>query len=75
MSRTQHVVADGRALAIVPVDDRRSTLRADLAVIPIDGIEPCRVTVFTRRGERDPLVASFLGSAKEHLRRDPHRAR
>lgn len=63
------VVADGRALAIVPRDDRRSTLRDDLAVIPIDGIEPCQVAVFTRLGERDPLVASFLESAKEHLRR------
>lgn len=69
------MVADGRPLAIVPVDDRRSTLRDDLAVIPIDGIEPYQVAVFTRAGEHDPLVASFLESAKEHLRRGNTRGR
>ncbi|MEV0104926.1 hypothetical protein AB0H42_01105 [Nocardia sp. NPDC050799] len=53
----------------MPVDNRRSTLRDDLGAIPIDGIELCQVAVFTRRGERSPLVASFLASAKEHFRR------
>jgi DNA-binding transcriptional LysR family regulator len=64
------VVADGRAIAIVPVDDRRSTLRDDLTTVPIDGIEPCQVVVVTRTDDRNPLVARFRESAKNCLTRD-----
>jgi DNA-binding transcriptional LysR family regulator len=63
------VVADGRAIAIVPAGDRRSTLRDDLTTIPIDGIEPCQVAVVTRAGDRNPLVAHFRESAKNCLTR------
>ncbi|MGP3965172.1 LysR family substrate-binding domain-containing protein [Nonomuraea sp. 3N208] len=69
------VVADGRAIAIVPFDDRRSTLRDDLATIPIDGIESCQVAVVTRANDRNPLVAHFRESAKNCLARDPKRTR
>lgn len=64
------VVADGRAIAIVPADDRRSTLRDDLATVPINGIEPCQVVVVTRTDDRNPLVARFRESAKNCLTRD-----
>jgi DNA-binding transcriptional LysR family regulator len=63
------VVADGRAVAIVPAGDRRTTLRDDLATVPVDGIEPCQVAVVTRADDRNPLVAHFLDSAKSSLTR------
>ncbi|GAA2845868.1 hypothetical protein GCM10020220_039070 [Nonomuraea rubra] len=63
------VVADGRAVAIVPAGDRRSTLRDDLVTIPVDGIEPCQVAVVTRAGDRNPLVARFRESARNCLAR------
>ncbi|WP_246127774.1 LysR family transcriptional regulator [Amycolatopsis rhizosphaerae] len=68
-------VADGRAVAVMPADDRRSTLRDDLATIPIEGIEPCQVAVLSRAIDRNPLVAHFRESAKNCLARDTTRAR
>ncbi|MFD4403117.1 LysR family transcriptional regulator [Nocardia sp. NPDC058499] len=64
------VVADGRAVALVPADDRRSTLRADLATVPVDGIEPCSVVVASRVDDANPLIARFRESATTHLTRD-----
>jgi DNA-binding transcriptional LysR family regulator len=64
------VVADGRAITVVPADDRRATLRDDLATVPIDGIEPGQVAVVTRADDRNRLVAHFLESAKRCLTRD-----
>jgi hypothetical protein len=58
----------------VPADDRRSTLRDDLATIPVDGIEPCQVAVVTRANDRNPLAAHFRESAKNCLARDAKRA-
>lgn len=69
------VVADGRAVAVVPAGDRRATLRDDLATVPIDGIEPCQVVVVTRPGDRNPLVAHFRESAMKCLVRDVERVR
>lgn len=63
------LVADGQAVAVLPAGDRRTTLRPDLAIIPIDGIEPCQVVVATRADDHDRLVADFHESAKEHLAR------
>ena len=62
-------VAAGRAIALAPADDRRSTLRADLATVPVDGIEPCTVVVATRVQDSNPLVAGFRESALNHLTR------
>ena len=58
------LIASGQAVAVLPASDRRSMLRDDLAAIPIDGIGPGQVVVVTRAGERNPLVARFLESAK-----------
>ncbi|GAA3598818.1 LysR family transcriptional regulator [Nonomuraea rosea] len=63
-------VADGRAIALVPADDPRATLRDDLVTIPVDGIEPCQVVVATRADDRNPLVAHFVESARSLLVRD-----
>ncbi|GIM95373.1 LysR family transcriptional regulator [Paractinoplanes toevensis] len=61
-------VADGRAVALIPADDRRVSLRDDLVTVPVDGIEPCRVVVATRITDDDePLVAGFLDSATRLL--------
>jgi DNA-binding transcriptional LysR family regulator len=60
-------VADGRAISIVPTGDRRTTLRDDVATIPIDGVEPSQVVVVTRADDRNPLVAHFRESARNLL--------
>lgn len=54
----------------IPADDLRATLRDDLVTVPVDGIEPCQVVVVTRAGDRNPLVAHFVESAKNLLLRD-----
>ncbi|MEW1859860.1 LysR family transcriptional regulator [Streptomyces sp. NPDC088194] len=61
-------VADGRSIALVPAYDRRCADRDDLAVVPVDGIEPCQVVVATRAGDRNPLVAGFREAAGRLLR-------
>ncbi|MFE1589119.1 LysR family transcriptional regulator [Streptomyces sp. NPDC058737] len=63
-------VADGRAIALVPADDRRCTLRDDLAVVPVEGVEPCQVVVATRLADANPLVAHFRDSARRLLVRE-----
>ncbi|MDP9612441.1 MULTISPECIES: hypothetical protein [Streptomyces] len=64
------VVADGRTVALVPIDDRRSALRDDLVTVPVEDIEPCQVVVVTRRGATNPLLAHFCESAKNLLVRE-----
>jgi DNA-binding transcriptional LysR family regulator len=64
------LIAGGQAIAILPADDRRSTLRDDISTIPIEGIEPCQVVVVTRADDPNPLVAHFRESAKNLLVRE-----
>ena len=61
------LVASGQAIAVLPVGDRRSSLRTDLATVPVEGLPASRVVVATRAGEVNPLVAEFVRSAREHL--------
>ncbi|GEB50100.1 LysR family transcriptional regulator [Streptomyces cacaoi] len=61
------VVADGGAVALVPVDDRRCGLRDDLVTVPVEDIEPCQVVVATRHADTNPLLGPFRACAKEHL--------
>ncbi|MEU0495754.1 LysR family transcriptional regulator [Mycobacterium sp. NPDC006124] len=61
------LVASGRAVAVVPVGDRRSSLRADLASVPIEDVPASEVVVVSRIGEANPLVADFVHAAKAHL--------
>jgi DNA-binding transcriptional LysR family regulator len=61
------LVADGHSIAILPAGDRRSTLRGDLATIPIEGIDPCQVVVATRANDHNPLVTAFREFARTHL--------
>jgi len=61
------LVASGHSIAILPAGDRRSTLRPDLATIPLDGIAPCQVAVATHAGDRNPLVTAFREIANTHV--------
>ncbi|WP_327394097.1 LysR family transcriptional regulator [Streptomyces phaeochromogenes] len=61
------VVADGRAVAVVPAYDRRYTLRDDLAAITVDDIEPCQVVLASRADDRNPLVTHFRESSRRFL--------
>lgn len=61
------LIAGGQAVAVLPVGDRRSSLRADLATVPVDGFPPSRVVVATRVGDTNPLVADFVEAARAHL--------
>jgi DNA-binding transcriptional LysR family regulator len=61
------LVASGQAVAVVPVGDRRGSLRADLASVPIDDVPASEVVVVTRVGEANPLVADFVRAAQAHL--------
>ncbi|MFD2416625.1 LysR family transcriptional regulator [Amycolatopsis pigmentata] len=65
------LVAEGYAIAILPVGDRRSTLRADLATVPVTGIDPCQVVLATRASDHNPLVDAFGEVARTHLTEAP----
>ncbi|BBZ77080.1 putative transcriptional regulator, LysR family protein [Mycolicibacterium anyangense] len=61
------LVASGQAVAVVPVGDRRSSVRPDLASVPLEGFPPSSVVVATRIGETNPLVAEFVSAAQALL--------
>jgi DNA-binding transcriptional LysR family regulator len=61
------LIADGQAIGVLPASDRCSTLRDDVATIPMEGIDACQVVVVTRASDSNPLVAHFRESA-ENLR-------
>lgn len=57
------LVASGQAVAVLPVGDRRSAVRPDLATVPLRGFPASSVVVTTRIGEANPLVADFVSAA------------
>jgi DNA-binding transcriptional LysR family regulator len=61
------LVASGQAIALLPVGDRRSSLRADLTSVPVEGVPNSRVMVATRIADPNPLVAEFVEAARNHL--------
>ena len=61
------LVASGQAVAVLPIGDRRSSLRAGLATVPVEGFPASKVLVATRVGEQNPLVLDFVRSARTHL--------
>lgn len=61
------LIASGQAVAVLPVGDRRSSLRPDLATVPVEGLPASRVVVVTRTGDVNPLVAGFVEAARAHL--------
>ena len=61
------LVASGRAIAVLPVGDLRSSLRPDLVTVPIEGAPPSRVVVVSRKGDPNPMIRSFRLAAKAVL--------
>ena len=61
------LIAEGHAIAILPAGDRRSTLRTDLATVPVEGIEPCQVVLATHAHDPNPLATAFHDIAATHL--------
>ncbi len=61
------LVASGQAVAVLPVGDRRSSVRPDLTTVPLEGFPVSSVVVATRIGETNPLVADFVASARTSL--------
>jgi DNA-binding transcriptional LysR family regulator len=66
------LVASGQAVAIIPAAPGNvSGVRSDLTTVPLAGVEPSRVAVATRAGERNRLVAAFLECAEALLTGPP----
>jgi len=63
------LVASGQAVAVLPVGDRRSSVRTDLATVPLEGFPASTVVIATRIGEANPLVADFVRTAHTCLHR------
>ena len=61
------LVAAGRAIAVLPVGDRRSTLRPDLVTVPLEGAPTSKVVLASRAGDPNPLVRGFQAVARECL--------
>jgi DNA-binding transcriptional LysR family regulator len=63
------LIAAGHA-AIISAGPYAAGIRPDLVTVPIEGIEPGRVVVASRSGERSPLVSAFRACAQAHLTGD-----
>lgn len=61
------LIAEGRAVAIIPLGGRRRTLRDDLVAVPVIDIEPCKVAVVTRADSDGELVEDFVTAARREL--------
>lgn len=61
------LVASGRAIAVLPVGDRRSSLRPDLVTVPIEGSPPSRVVLLSRKGDPNPMIRNLQLVAKAVL--------
>ncbi|MFJ8637459.1 LysR family transcriptional regulator [Streptomyces sp. NPDC093568] len=61
------LVASGRAIAVLPVGDRRSSLRPDLVTVPVEGAPPSQVVLVSRKGDPNPMIRSLRLAAKAVL--------
>ncbi|MFF3420095.1 LysR family transcriptional regulator [Streptomyces sp. NPDC002698] len=61
------LVASGRAIAVLPVGDRRSSLRPDLVTVPIEGAPPSQVVLVSRKGAPNPMIRNLRLAAKAVL--------
>ncbi|MFQ3555245.1 LysR family transcriptional regulator [Streptomyces gramineus] len=58
------LVASGRAIAVLPVGDRRSSLRPDLVTVPLEGAPPSQVVLVSRKGDRNPMIRNLRLAAE-----------
>lgn len=61
------LVAGGGAIAVLPVGDRRSSLRPDLVTVPVEGAPPSQVVLVSRKGDLNPMIRSLRQAAKAVL--------
>lgn len=61
------LVASGRAIAVLPVGDRRSSLRPHLVTVPIEGAPPSQVVLASRKGDPNPMIKNLRQAAKAAL--------
>ena len=61
------LVASGEAIAVLPVGDRRSSLRPDLVTVPVEGAPPSRVVLVSRRGDPNPMIGQLRLAAEAVL--------
>ncbi|MFB9734087.1 LysR family transcriptional regulator [Streptomyces thermocoprophilus] len=69
MEDKYELIADGRAVAIVPDSPRVRSIRPDLTTVPLEGVPPVHVVLATRAGERGRIVADLRRCAREKLGR------
>ncbi|MFJ9346384.1 LysR family transcriptional regulator [Streptomyces sp. NPDC101237] len=53
------LVASGKAIAVLPVGDRRSSLRPGLVTVPLEGAPPSQVVLVSRRGDPNPMISNL----------------
>ncbi|MEU8931572.1 LysR family transcriptional regulator [Streptomyces sp. NPDC048409] len=53
------LVAGGRAIAVLPVGDRRSSLRPGLVTVPLEGAPPSQVVLVSRKGDPNPMIRNL----------------
>lgn len=61
------LVASGRAIAVLPVGDRRSSLRPNLVTVPVEGAPPSQVVLVSRKGDPNPMIRNLRLAAKAVL--------
>lgn len=60
-------IASGESVAITPASIGDTGLRPDLAIIPLEGVEPSHVVLATRPGTPNRLLAAFIKYAQAHI--------
>ena len=61
------LVASGRAIAVLPVGDRRSSLRSNLVTVPIEGAPSSQVVLASRKSDPNPMIGNLRLVAKAVL--------
>ncbi|MEU8712310.1 LysR family transcriptional regulator [Streptomyces sp. NPDC048663] len=58
------LVASGGAIAVLPVGDRRSSLRPGLVTVPLEGAPPSQVVLVCRKDDPNPMIGNLRLAAK-----------
>ncbi|MFJ6706732.1 MULTISPECIES: LysR family transcriptional regulator [unclassified Streptomyces] len=58
------LVASGGAIAVLPVGDRRSSLRPGLVTVPLEGAPPSQVVLVSRKDDPNPMIRNLRLAAK-----------
>jgi DNA-binding transcriptional LysR family regulator len=61
------LVASGEAIAVLPVGDRRASLRPDLVTVPIEGAPPSQVVLVSRKNDPNSMIGHLRLAAKAVL--------